>query len=185
MNIKDIKREVVDALYEVSLFKDKDVEVSNFSESAKDLIENLEELLQIFEQSPKDLAWEMSIPLDNFGYYLEDLNKKYSSITLGDFLLRVDKIHKQLIRIKDIISKKTNIEDSKLIKDGDKLEFCKKAQQYANRLGKPVVYGYTSKRNPNKFYEIKMREYDGDDTSFRSRYSANTIYVAYPNAKKL
>lgn len=52
----------------------------------------------------------------------------------------------------------------------------------ANRLGKPVVYGYTTRKFNNNFIEFdEPFEYDMDDNSFRKRYGANDIYVAYPS----
>lgn len=53
-----------------------------------------------------------------------------------------------------------------------------KASELANKINKPVVYGYTKK---GKFYGLTPKEYHGDDKAFRSQYSANTIQVAYPD----
>lgn len=183
MNIENVKREIADTLYEVRLFRDQKIKVSDFSESAKDLIEDLKDLLESLNKAPKDFKWEISIPLSNISHNLKDLNGEYLSISLNDFLLRINKIYAQLVRIKEVLEKGVGFKDSDSIEE-DKVNIRKKAQQYANRLGKPVVYGYTSKRNPDKFFSIKLKEYDdGDDNAFRSQYSANLIYVAYPDKR--
>ena len=67
--------------------------------------------------------------------------------------------------------------------DGDRKGSYNKALELAKKLNKPVVYGYTTKRTPGKFYEVAAKEYDGDDDAFRAHYSANVIYVAYPDKK--
>lgn len=63
-----------------------------------------------------------------------------------------------------------------------KQEAYNKALKLAKSINKPVVYGYTKK---GKFYEVNPKEYHGDDTAFRSQYSANTAYVAYPDKDSL
>lgn len=65
--------------------------------------------------------------------------------------------------------------------DSQKVKQYNYALGLAKKMNKPVVYGYTTVRYPDKFYEIEPVVYDGDDKAFRKRYSANIIYVAYPN----
>ena len=63
--------------------------------------------------------------------------------------------------------------------DGDKVSSYNKGLELAKKINKPVVYGYT--KGNGKFYEVSPKEYHGDDKAFRSQYSANSIYVAYPD----
>ena len=65
--------------------------------------------------------------------------------------------------------------------NGNKITAFNNALKLAKEINKDVVYGYTSKKNPTKFFEIKPVEYDGDDNKFRKKYGASVIYVAYPD----
>lgn len=107
--------------------------------------------------------------------HLNEVSIKIFNNRLKGIYLRIDKINQML--------NKQKLEDSDSIEE-DKVNLRKKAQQYANRIGKPVVYGYTSKRNLDKFFSIKPKEYNSkDDNAFRSQYSAHLIYVAYPDKR--
>ena len=66
--------------------------------------------------------------------------------------------------------------------NGDKVKAFNQALGIAKKIGKNVVYGYTTRKYPNKFFEVDPHEYDGDDNKFRKQYGANTIYVAYPDS---
>lgn len=65
--------------------------------------------------------------------------------------------------------------------DGDKVACFNKALELAKKLNKPVVYGYTTRKVPGKFYEVEAKEYDGEDIAFRKQYGANVIYITYPD----
>lgn len=65
--------------------------------------------------------------------------------------------------------------------DGDRKVAFNKALELSKKLNKPVVYGYTTKKVPGKFYEVEAKEYDGNDDAFRKQYGANVVYVAYPD----
>lgn len=83
--------------------------------------------------------------------------------------------------VDDYLRDKNIIIDEAIKPDGDRKVQYNYALGLAKKLNKPIVYGYTTNRMPGKFYEINPEIYDGDDNAFRKRYSANTIYVAYPN----
>lgn len=69
--------------------------------------------------------------------------------------------------------------------DGDRKAAFNKALELSKKLNKPVVYGYTTKKVPGKFYEVEVKEYDGNDDAFRKQYGANVVYVAYPDKQPI
>lgn len=74
-----------------------------------------------------------------------------------------------------------SLDETKAKSNGDMVKAYNKALKIAKDIEAKVVYGYTTKRNPGKFFEIKPIKYDGDDNKFRKQYGANVIYVAYPD----
>ena len=58
-----------------------------------------------------------------------------------------------------------------------------KALKYANKINKPVVFGYLKSGRDKDFYSFEPREYKAgeEDKEFRKTYSANVILTAYPD----
>lgn len=188
MRIDTLKWYIDSLIKETSLFVHKRIEFVNFSKEALKLIDDLdntyENMIYPFFQKAKNIEFDPDI----LAYHLDEMQETAAGhYDLSYFEGWIKKVYRDLNDFKKFLDNYDDddeseelFRDSKKIRD-DKTSSYKEALKLAKKLNKPVVYGYTSKRNPGKFYEIKMKEWNGDDSAFRSQYSANVIYVAYPD----
>lgn len=187
MRIDTLKWYISSLIEETSLFVNKRIEFVNFSKEALNLIDNLdnayENMIYPFFQKAKNAEFNIDI----LAYDLDGLQESnINHYDLYYFEMWVKRVYKNLNDFKKFLDNYEDEDENELFRDSkrirdDKTSSYKEALKLAKKLNKPVVYGYTSKRNPSKFYEIKMKEWNGDDSAFRSQYSANVIYVAYPD----
>ena len=117
---------------------------------------------------------EVSDFIDSFIQWAEDIDEKAILTKIFSSLAE---------RVGEFIGESLNETATK--PNGDKVTAYNKAVKLAKKLGKNVVYGYTTSKFPGKFFEIDPREYDGDDSAFRKQYKAKVIYVAYPNDEEV
>lgn len=187
IDLKTLKHYIDESLDMIYLFTDGKIKVKEYSKNAIDLVDQLTDCYDLmwdnFESIPRELREKLESPLYEMSIYLAQAREGLD-YKVWYFVKKLEKMGSVLQELEVALDEYEDsfVYDSLKIKD-DKTSSYKEALKLAKKLNKPVVYGYTSKRNPNKFFEIRAVEWDGNDKAFRAQYGANVIYVAYPDKK--
>lgn len=164
------------------------------SDDAKGHIEDdyeLSEMEQIFLQ---DVTEKVKATLENDAKTIEDKTLSTGSkpdvralYTNQIYLFQVDKdrLGDSLV---EGLSEATHAQFAK--PEGDKKTSYNNALAYANRFGKPFIYGYTNRRYNGKFFAFPqpikcVKDVADCEREFRNRYKdCDVMYVAYPRSAR-